>query len=289
MKRADHSVSAAPVYDTPSTTNSTACYDCNPVLWNATGPLVWDVRQGKLLGQAIRPLADLSVTYDDCWWKAVQVAVLHVNQTYIKNLFLDPTNNFRSFDQPQPEASLTAVRLYNPFTYNPEDWYADLRWREPVDDHGDTHGFWWPDAMTQAMRKSSFQHNLSGIDKSTKALTGIRTRIDTALSVLTGKPSYANYFTDYNNPDDLWSIFENSTKTPMIFVTPDQWLISGIHSDPKIADSHAYPIMNTYVNQTTGVKMVSTRNVWGRTDNFTMDDVWANGFQFVHLRDWDEI
>jgi hypothetical protein len=158
-----------------------------------------------------------------------------------------------------------------------------------VDDHGDTHGFWWPDAMTQAMRKSSFQHNLSGIDKSTKALTGIRTRIDTALSVLTGKPSYANYFTDYNNPDDLWSIFENSTKTPMIFVTPDQWLISGIHSDPKIADSHAYPIMNTYVNQTTGVKMVSTRNVWGRTDNFTMDDVWANGFQFVHLRDWDEI
>jgi hypothetical protein len=110
-------------------------------------------------------------------------------------------------------------------------------------------------------------------------------RLDTTMSILTGKPGWINNFTEYDSSDTLFTLFERCKTTPMIFTTLPEAFITV--TDPEIAHDHAYPIINTYTNETTHAKMVSTRNVWGRTDNFTMTDIWNNGWHFVHLRDWD--
>jgi len=232
--------------------------------------------------------ANRAVEYNDCWWKAVQIAVLHVSQVWIESLYLDPSNNSQPYytsTDPSPLASNPTIKLFNPVDYTPEYYAADIRKREDVDDKGEQDGLFWPDAMTQAMRQHSARHNLSGYDHVNNILDSSDPRIDTTLSILTSRPAYVNHFTEYASSDALFTMFENATTTPLLFSTKSKDKLT--LTDPPMVDKHLYPIMSTYVNETTSVKMVATRNAWGRFDNFTMTDVWANGDGFLHLYNWD--
>ena len=209
------------------------------------------------------------------------------------NFFFHPITKHSYADQtgdalfaPNPQ-----VQLYNPFTYEPEYFDADILDRDLYDDKGPLLGVFWPDAMTQAMRKLSARYGLHGYNTSTNELDegveGYGPKLDTTLSILTGKPAWENNFSDFNSSDALYAYLEQSIYTPMMFTSVD--VANLTVTDPPIKEDHVYPIISTYYNATTNVKMVHTRNVWGRTDNFTMADVWRNGLTFVHLENYDRL
>jgi hypothetical protein len=207
---------------------------------------------------------------------------------WIESLFLDPSNNNRPYyisGDPSPLASNPTIRLFNPFNLTPEYYAANITFRELVDDKGGQDGLFWPDAMTQAMRQHSARHNLAGYNYEKNTLDDSQPRIDTTLSILTSRPAWVNNFTEYASSDALYAMFENATTSPLLFSTKNEEKI--VVTDPPMVDKHLYPIIEAYVNQTSNIKMVATRNAWGRWDNFTMTDVWANGDGFLHLKDWD--
>lgn len=183
------------------------------------------------------------------------------------------------------------VQLFNPDTYVAEYYTAHVQWRDLSDDKGGTLGVFWVDAMTQAMRQHSAKHGLRGYNYTTATLdegaVGLGPNLDTTLSVLTGKPAWINQFSEYDSSDTLYAILERSIYTPMLFSTLSEEQVTT--ADPPLKGGHVYPIISTYYNQTTQAKMVHTRNVWGRTDNFTMADVWKNGKQFIHLENFDHL
>jgi hypothetical protein len=209
------------------------------------------------------------------------------------NFFFDPITKQSYADKtgdalfaPNPQ-----VQLYNPYTFQPEYFDVDIKERDYYDDKGPILGVFWPDAMTQAMRKLSAKYGLQGYNYTSNALDegseGYGPRFDTTLSILTGKPAWENMFSEFNSSDALYAYFEQSIYTPMIFTSVPKYNLTV--TDPVMKEDHAYPIISTYYNATTNAKMVHTRNVWGRTDNFTMADVWRNGLTFVHLRDYDRL
>jgi len=213
-------------------------------------------------------------------------------------LFVDP-NNGQDYTDKTGDALLAPklyVKLFNPYDYTPEYYPANINLRDRKDDKGGEYGVFWPDAMTQTMRQHMAKHQLRGfntsgsysLDEGTVGESDIATfgpRIDTALSILTGKPAWINDFIDHNSSDTLYSLLERSIYTPMMFTSQrkDDLTVT----DPAMKEDHVYPVISTYYNATTNVKMVHTRNVWGRTDNFTMADVWRNGKSVIHLRDFD--
>jgi hypothetical protein len=209
------------------------------------------------------------------------------------NLFSDPATgqSYANKFGDAVNASTPKVRLFNPETFTPEYYEADERWRDLYDDKGPYYGVFWPDALTQAMRLHSATHGLQGYNYTSLALDeGAEQRgprLDTTLSVLTGKPAWVNNFNEYNNSAQLYAYLERSIYTPMMFTTlPDAQLKV---TDPAMKEKHVYPIISTYYNSTTNAQMIQTRNVWGRTDNFTWVDVWANGDEFIHLEGWDNL
>lgn len=209
------------------------------------------------------------------------------------NFFFDPITK-QSYADKAGDALLAPnpiVQLYNPFTYQPEYFDANILDRDLYDDKGPLLGVFWPDAMTQAMRKLSARYGLHGYNSSTnefdEGLEGYGPKLDTTLSILTGKPAWENNFSDFNSSDALYAYLEQSIYTPMMFTSVD--VANLTVTDPPIKEDHVYPIISTYYNATTNIKMVHTRNVWGRTDNFTMADVWRNGLTFVHLQNYDRL
>jgi hypothetical protein len=239
---------------------------------------------------------DPPVTYNDCWWKAAEVAVAFTSPSHIKSLFLDPDNGQQPYDASEgssPWASNPLVALYSPLDYHREGYRTDIHYRERIDDKGSQDGFFWPDALTQAMRQASALYNLAAYDHATGNLTGAYPRFDTALSILTGKPAWVHNFTSIaNTPDELWELFraKDYTKTPMMLNTKFAWeMQNNTVGDLKLEHTHVYPITDTYINGTTGSKMVGTRNVWGRTDNFTMAEIWLNAQHLAHLTNWDAL
>lgn len=209
------------------------------------------------------------------------------------NFFFDPSTRQSYADKfgdalwaPNP-----VVQLYNPFTLQPEYFDTNITNRDLYDDKGPQEGVFWPDAMTQAMRMLSAKYGIQGYNYTSDGLdegrVGYGPRLDTTLTILTGKMAYENKFSDYASSAQLYALLEQSIYTPMLFVSvPEETLTV---TDPPMKDRHVYPIISTYYNTTTNAQMVHTRNVWGRTDNFTMADVWANGENFVHLRDYDRL
>jgi hypothetical protein len=209
------------------------------------------------------------------------------------NFFFHPVTKHSYADQTGDAlfAPNPMVQLYNPYTYLPEYFDADIKERDVYDDKGPILGVFWPDAMTQAMRKLMDRYGLQGYNRTTKQLDEgpkeYGPRIDMALSILTGKPAWVNKFSDFETSDALYAYLEQSIYTPMMFTSVP--LENLTVTDPAMKEDHVYPIISTYYNTTTNAQMIHTRNVWGRTDNFTMADVWRNGLTFIHLEHYDRL
>lgn len=268
-----------------------------PVCGMIPGSVTWTCDKVCLLHNGDSATLIQVVEYDDCWWKAAVVAVAYVIPSQIQGLFIDSANGNRRYNSTTdvPWATNPVVQLYNPDTgpnlYQPEYYPADIHYRSAVDDKGSQLGVFWPDALTQAMRQSSALHNISGYNHSTGALDGSYPDFGTALSVLTGKAAWVDLFERLaDGPDQLWEFIKakDPSKTPILFNTDfdRKWFNNG--TDHQIEPSHAYPITKAYINETTGSKMLETRNVWGRTDSFTMEVVWNAGDCVAHMKDWDQ-
>jgi hypothetical protein len=88
------------------------------------------------------------------------------------NFFFHPVTKHSYADQTGDAlfAPNPMVQLYNPYTYLPEYFDADIKERDVYDDKGPIFGVFWPDAMTQAMRKLMDRYGLQGYNRTTKQL-----------------------------------------------------------------------------------------------------------------------
>lgn len=216
--------------------------------------------------------------------------IAHVSPQWIENLFIDPATNQKYVKQgiTQPQADFPIVKLWDPNTLKAKLFKTSIHNRSQTEDKG-MGGFFWPDALGQALGQLGQQTNIPGVDNTT-GITGRREdAFEQPLSILTGYNAVARNFSTYTNTDgtdyELWTHFRYCNSTPVMFNTLNVTKVTGEH---QFGDHHVYPVIDAQW-ASDGQRWVTVRNVWGKTEWFKFEDVKANGLSTLYLRDWNKL
>lgn len=259
-------------------------------LWNATGPVAKDVRQSEFTPSAPDTLCNADPATEevlDCWWKAGEAAIAHVSPEWIQHLFVEPQTDrpYTESGNPEPQADAPKVQVWNPNDLSQALYFtASISNRSQTEDKG-MSGYFWPDALSQALSQLGRETDIPGVDKTTGQAGSRNYGFEQPLSILTGYPASSKLVSDYGSDTELWSHFQYCNVTPIMFNTNETMEID---NDVQFGDHHVYPIIGTWW-ETSGQRWVSTRNVWGRNDIFKFEDVQRVAVRTLFLTNWNRL
>lgn len=257
-------------------------------LWGEAGPIPKDVGQCEcILSLELFSSADGQGKVLDCWWKAAEAAIAHVSPAWVQHLFIDP-QTYRPYaesGQLQPQADAPLVQLWDPNDLSRTAFHqANIHARSQTEDKG-MKGYFWPDALSQALSELGKSTDIPGVDRSTGSVGSRDYWFDQPLSILTGYPSDSRLVSNYSSDDELFNHFSQCNDTPIMIFTNESVPID--NEKWQFGSNHVYPISRLVTNSTG--RFVWVRNVWGRNEDYRFEDLKKNAFRVLFLRDWNRL
>lgn len=224
--------------------------------------------------------ATLDIVYN-CWLPAATIAIAAVAPEWVAHLLAYPDGT-PMYGQTSPQSVYAQVTLWNTDTREPLNFTVNVFNETTTEDH--PGGLWWPSAVSQAMLKLGSMIDVYGIHRNGTFWhnSGIPS---VALAMMTGRDITTKPNSEFALIDDWMAIVEKAEETPVVVSTSFQ---TSDTTTMKIWPNHGYAVLNTTL-QGDGSKMIYVRNPWGRTENFTPKDLFANTFYINHLRDFNKL